>query len=87
MEVLLQYCVLETILMDFGVCMHLGGTISYKWTNYPVVTFHKGANCAYLLGFKNCRRFSSEICTSKSIMFLCSFISFLCFITRLEILC
>lgn len=72
---LLQYSVLGIILRDFGGCMHLNGTISYKWANSLVPIFHKGANCEYLLHSKNC---SCKSCTLKSdIIILGSFISFL----------
>lgn len=84
----LQYFVSGTILTNFGAGVNLTGLIIYKRANYPVVVFYKGVNRVYLLCFKSCRHLSSEkLHFGNNTIFLCSFISFLLFITRLEILC
>lgn len=84
---LLQYFVSGTILMNFGAGVNLTGIIIYKWANYPVVIFYKGVNPVYLLCFKTCTHLSSEKSHfGNNTISPCSFVSFLLFITRLEIL-
>lgn len=84
---LLQYFVSGTILMNFGASVNLTGIIIYKWANYPVVIFYKGVNPVYLLCFKTCTHLSSEKSHfGNNTISPCSFVSFLLFITRLEIL-